>query len=190
MNRLYLVRHARTLIDPNRHHAEWQLDPAGEPQLHALARLPHWSSAHRIVSSSETKAVKTAEAIASMNQLPAVETLDALRELHKGAFVSNHDEAMSMLFRFPDKPVGDGWETAESALRRFDRTVTELLQAARGRDLIVVSHGTVLSLYLAQLQGQSRVNPADWAAIGMPDFCAVDTETMHVIQPFGSWLSN
>lgn len=187
MNRLYLIRHAQTRVDPNRHHSEWELDPAGEPLLKQLAALSHWRNAHRIVSSSEPKAVKTAEVIARLHQLPPVETLDALGELHKGSFVSDHDEAMGTLFRFPDRPVSEGWETAKSALSRFSGAVTRLLQSAMGRDVVVVSHGTVLSLYTAHLAGQSRVNPADWAAVGMPDYCVVDTETMRMVQPFGAW---
>ncbi len=70
MHRLFLVRHGKPRIDPTRHHSEWHLDPAGEPQLIQLAMLPHWSSAYRIVSSKEPKAFQTAEHIARLNRLP------------------------------------------------------------------------------------------------------------------------
>ncbi|MBP2019644.1 broad specificity phosphatase PhoE [Symbiobacterium terraclitae] len=187
MNRLYLVRHARPHMDPTRHHSEWSLDPAGEPELKQLASLPHWSAAYRIVSSEEPKAFQTAAYIAGFNHLPPPETVADLGELHKASFVPNHDEVMAALFRFPDRPAAEGWETAGAALARFVRAITALPEDARGRDLIVVSHGTVLSLYLSHLQGQGRVNPADWARIRMPDYCVVDTRSMRLVQPFGAW---
>lgn len=187
MSRLFLVRHAKPRIDPARHHSEWELDPAGEPQLKKLAMLPHWSEAYRIVSSKEPKALRTAEYIAGLHRLPPPETLADLGELHKGSFVANHDEAMAALFRHPDKPVGEGWETASAALARFSGAIAALVQDARGRDLIVVSHGTVLSLYLSHLQGRDQVDMADWARIRFPDYCVVETSTMRLVQPFGAW---
>lgn len=187
MNRLYLVRHARTQIDPRRHHSQWELDPAGADLLRELAALPHWAAAYRIVSSSEAKAAKTAEEIARVHHLAPVERLAGLQELHKGSFVANHAEAMETLFKFPDRPVGEGWETAQAALARFSAAMEGLIAEAGGRDLIVVSHGTVLSLYLAWVQGKSQVELADWGSIGMPDFCVIETHTMRVIQRFGEW---
>lgn len=187
MGRLFLVRHAKPIIDPTRHHFEWGLDPAGEPLLEQLAGLPHWASAYRVVSSTEPKALKTAEAIVRRHHLPAPEPMAALCELRKGSFVSNHAEVVARLFQFPDEPAAEGWETGSAALARFSEAVTQLIESARGRDLIVVSHGVVLSLYLSRLQGRSRVDPAEWAAIRMPDYCIVDTGTMRLVQPFGAW---
>ncbi len=139
MGRLFLVRHAKPLIDPTRHPSEWNLDPAGEPLLDHFAGLPHWASAHRIVSSREPKAFKTADRIARRHHLPPPETVSALGELHKGSLVPNHAEVVARLFRFPDEPAADGWETASAALARFADAVSRLIQSAQGRDLIVVS---------------------------------------------------
>ncbi|MFS8640753.1 MAG: phosphoglycerate mutase family protein [Symbiobacteriaceae bacterium] len=187
MGRLFLVRHAKPLIDPTRHPSEWDLDPAGEPLLDQFAGLPHWASAHRIVSSREPKAFKTADRIARRHHLPPPETVSALGELHKGSLVPNHAEVVARLFRFPDEPAADGWETASAALVRFADAVSRLIQSAQGRDLIAVSHGIVLSLYLSRLRGESRVDSADWARIRMPDYCVVDTTTLRLVQPFGAW---
>ncbi|MGE5674624.1 MAG: histidine phosphatase family protein [Mycobacterium leprae] len=188
MNRLYLIRHARPAIDPARHHSEWQLDSAGQADLDRMAALPCFGSAYLVVSSSEPKAVKTAVAIIAAHPHLPLACTDDLKELHKGSFVgADHDAVMAQLFRFPGQAVAPGWETAAEALTRVDAAIRQLIGAAVGRDLIVVSHGTVLSLWLAQLRGQAQVDPAEWAAIGFPDFCVVDTGTMAVIQPFGGW---
>lgn len=187
MGRLFLVRHARPVVDPARPPSEWDLDPAGVPLLEQFAGLPHWASACRIVSSAEPKASQTAAHIAGRHRLPPPETVGALGELRKGSFVANHAEVVVRAFRQPEKPAADGWETAADALARFSGAIDRLIESARGRDLVVVSHGIVLSLYLSRLQGQSRVDPDDWARIRMPDYCVVDTAGMRVVQPFGAW---
>lgn len=188
MHKLYLVRHALTRQDRSRNMAAWELDPAGLPLLEQMAALLHWSGAYRVVSSSEHKALATAEAIVRRHGLPAAEPMDALREIHKTGWVGNHDEVMARVFAHPETPSVEGWETAAQALERFVPAAEQVVREAGERDVILVSHATVLSLYLARLNGQSHVNPADWRAVGMPDYAVVDTATMRVVKPFGAWV--
>lgn len=187
MHRLYLVRHAKPIFDRAKPPSRWELDPTGAGRLNRLASLPCFAEAYRIVSSSETKADQTAQAIAAIHGLPAVEQYEALGELYKATLVDNHEQVMTELFLNPDQPVLEGWESAAGALARFRAAVDQLLLDAAGRDLVIASHGTVLSLYLAWLNGQPTVNPADWKAIGMPDLAVVDTASMQAVHPFGAW---
>lgn len=184
---LYLVRHGQSRLEPSVPPHEWQLDPAGAGLLDQLAGLGCFTTAYRVVSSSEPKAVGTAAAIVRRHSLPAVEPIDALREVHKTGFVDDHDAVMERLFREPDRPAVAGWETAAAALGRFGGCLDGLVREADGRDLIVAAHATVLSLWLAALSGQERVNPADWRAVGMPDLAIVDMAARRVVQPFGAW---
>lgn len=187
MGLLYLVRHALTRQDPDRHVAEWELDPAGAADLARLAALPVWAGAPRIVSSSEPKARLTAEAIRAAAELPPVETFDDLREIRKAGWTDRHDQVMADLFARPEEPALPGWETAAAAGARFAGCVERLLAASGGQDLILVSHATVLSIYLAALLGQDRVRYADWRSIGFPDYAVVDVGARQVVQPFGAW---
>lgn len=187
---LYLVRHAKTRPDPSRNPAQWDLDAAGEAQKDRMGALPHWATAYRICSSTEPKAMLTAAAIRQHHpQLPEVEPVDELRELYKASWVGNneHDAVMARVFAEPDKAVLPGWERAADGLARITACIGRLVAEAEGRDLIVVSHATILSIYLAWLQGQERVNPADWAAIGFPDYALVDPARRQVLQRFGDW---
>lgn len=185
MARLYLVRHALTRPDPAQPAAGWALDPAGSADLARMASLPHWGGVGRIVSSPEPKALLTAEAIRSRHELPPAATFDDLREIHKAGWTDRHDEVMAEFFREPGRPALPGWETASDALARFSACVDWLV--AKGGDLILVSHGVVLSLYLADLLGQSHVRYDDWRSIRMPDFALVNAAERRVVQPFGAW---
>ncbi|HLO04087.1 MAG TPA: histidine phosphatase family protein [Symbiobacteriaceae bacterium] len=185
-SKLFLVRHALPIIDPNTPIAEWQLDPKGGEDLQRLASLPLLASACRIVASTEPKALHTARAIQAAQGLPLVDSFTDLGEIHKAGFVPDHDATMARLFAEPSVCVLPGWESAVAALTRF-RTCLDGLLAETDGDLIVASHGTVISLYLAELLGQERVDTVAWAAIGFPDLAIVDPWGRRVLQPFGAW---
>jgi len=188
MHCLYLVRHARPAVVPSQHQSTWELDPAGAEELAALAALPFWQGVSRVYCSTERKAIQTAEAITSRNGLPEPTQVAGLRELEKGGWVGgSHAEVMAEVFRHPDRPVAPGWECASAALDRFRTCSRELLDASGSADVAFVSHGTVLSLYLAELAGRSHVDPAAWASIAMPDLAVVETRTMKLTRPFGAW---
>ena len=189
MGRLILVRHARPVVDPNRGADEWELHPAGQDALERLAALPLFAGAQRIVSSTERKAIATAEAIRRHHTLPPLEQREALGELRKGSFVhGDHDAVMARLFEQPDQPVLEGWESGSDARQRFSTCLEQL--AAETEDLIVVTHGTVLSLYLAALRGQERVDFAEWRSIGMPDVAVVDTGARKLVREFSGRKTN
>lgn len=184
MSRLLLVRHALTRQDRTRNAREWALDPAGSAAVALLAARTEFENVVRVASSSEPKALATAAAISQANGLPTVEPFEGLQEIHKAGWVENHDAVIADLFAFPERPAAPGWETASHAQSRFHEAMERLISETVG-DLLVVSHGIVLSLYLARLRGQERVRFADWQAIRMPDLAVLDRETMHMVQPFG-----
>jgi broad specificity phosphatase PhoE/GNAT superfamily N-acetyltransferase len=183
---LFLVRHALPLIDRTVNMNQWQLDPQGQANLARLAALPSLRTARRIVASPEPKAFHTAEAIRAALGLPAVEPFTALAEIQKGGWVEDHDAVMARVFAEPAVPVLPGWESAASALARFRACVNDRLAETEG-DLVIASHGTVISLYLADLLGQERVHVPDWAAIGFPDLTIVDPWGRRILQRFGAW---
>lgn len=186
LDRLFLVRHARPIIDPNVPVAQWQLDPQGRGDLDRLASLPVLQAARRIVASTEPKAAHTAEAIRATLDLPPIDQFADLGEVHKAGFVQDHDATMARLFAEPSVPVLSGWESAAAALGRFRTCLNERVAETNG-DLIVVAHGTVISLYLAELLGQERVDTDVWAAIGFPDLTIVDPVGRRLLQRFGAW---
>jgi broad specificity phosphatase PhoE len=78
------------------------------------------------------------------------------------------ERAISELFARPDDLVF-GRETAAAALARFDTAVAGVLAAApRDDDVLVVSHGTVIALYVAARSGTD--GRALWKRLGLPSF--------------------
>lgn len=172
---VYFVRHARTIVDPGVASSEWKLDPAGAAALAELAGLSAFAGVQRIVSSTEPKALLTAEAIRARHGLPPVAVFAELGELHKGSFVGDrHDEVVAEVFAHPERQALPDWERAADAEARFAACVERLVAESGGRDLIVVTHGMVLALYLARLNGQSHVDVDQWRAMRMPDLVAVE----------------
>ena len=61
-----------------------------------------------------------------------------------------------------------GGETAHQASERFARTVAEVTSGSMEQNVVVVTHGTVLALFVAQATGLEPF--ALWNRLGLPSF--------------------
>ena len=108
-----------------------------------------------LVSSVEPKARATADHVAERLALTAT-TADGLEEQHRvtAPFLSYSafQRAMRRLFERPAELVF-GEETAEAASTRFSMAIDRLLTEHQDRNVLVVTHGTVISLYLGRYAG-------------------------------------
>ncbi len=179
--RLILVRHGTPVVEDGLPPARWRLSKAGHDAATALGqKLQEEGFAfHRIVCSPETKALDTARAICGGlgGDVVAVETNPGLSEHARetSGFLprSEFDEAIARFFRSdPSKPVfGD--ETADAAFQRFAAVSQQeeyyhLRESVdRGAsDVIAVTHGTVMSLYVGRILG---IDPFPfWQALKTP----------------------
>jgi broad specificity phosphatase PhoE len=146
---LILVRHGRPVIDPDTPPTQWTLCPEGRAAVAALAEKLAPFGAKAAVSSPEPKALQTAEIIGARLGL-SVEVDPGLHE-HKRQHVSFGTEEdfrarIAQVFANPKAPAPGG-ESAEQACERL----TETLARHPVRPLVAVTHGTVLSLYVARL---------------------------------------
>jgi broad specificity phosphatase PhoE len=186
---LYLVRHAEVILRGDVPMPEWQLSPEGERAARDLAHAPEWRSLTLIASSPEAKAVATARPIAEAAGLETRIEPD-LHEVERGAtplVTSTEYEALvAAHFATPDESVA-GWERAADARARASACIEELVSAAEG-SLCVVSHGLVLSHYLAQLRGLRAPALEEWRAIPLPGIAVVDVGTRQVARPFMSLM--
>ena len=86
------------------------------------------------------------------------------------------EAAVEQLFEKPDQLVL-GTETAEQALGRFSATIDKVIEAGQ-TDNVVVTHGTVMTLYAA---GVARVEPTGlWRRLGTPSFVVLGLPDMRV----------
>ncbi len=175
MRRLVLVRHGPPQRVEGVAAREWQLSERGREtcenffsQLVApdAARIQIRPSI--IASSVEPKAVQTAEIIARPFGL-SVETVTGLHE-HDRSNLSYLDapdfsRKVADFLAQPDELVM-GLETANQALHRFTQAVEGVCNRTLTGDVVIVSHGTVMTLYLAPRMNRDPF--LFWQKLGMP----------------------
>jgi broad specificity phosphatase PhoE len=186
---LYLVRHAEVLLRGDQPMTEWQLSPTGEQQSRDLSRAPAWGGLTLIASSPEAKAIATAKPTADAARLELL-IEPGLHEVDRGETPlvtrQEYDAHVAAHFASPDESVS-GWETAASARARAVECIDRLKADAPG-SLCVVSHGLVLSHYLAELRDLPAPKLEEWRAIPLPGIAVVDLQTNELIQPFVSLM--
>jgi broad specificity phosphatase PhoE len=186
---LYLVRHAEVLLRGDQPMTEWQLSPAGQQQARDLSRSPAWRELTLIASSPEAKAVATAQPTADARRLELRIERD-LHEVDRGTTpLVSRDEYHALVaahFAAPEESVSR-WETGEAARKRVVACIDGLVEDAKG-SLCVVSHGLVLSHYLAELRGLDTPPLEEWQAIPLPGIAAVDLERRELVHPFVSLM--
>ena len=153
---LWFVRHAPVELQLDRPASTWELSEEGRADAEALAR--RLAPVARVLSSPEPKAVATAEPIARLSHV-AVETDARLREVERADNAPTYDAHRDAVRRYLAGEPVDGWESRDDALARF-RAAVEGVDGA-----VVVTHGTVLSLFLGY-------GFDEWNSIALPDVIA------------------
>jgi broad specificity phosphatase PhoE len=176
LGRLILVKHALPVVDPAVPAAEWRLAEEGREGARRLAPELKRFDPVAVVASVEPKAWETGAIVAQRLGVPcaAVEGLHE-HERHSATFAASHEEFRAQiraLFDRPDELVfGD--ETAGHAQARFmaavETAIAKWAPLAEGpgeRGLVVVAHGTVITLLCAAWCG---VEPFPlWDSLGLP----------------------
>ena len=170
MRRLVLVKHSMPEIEPEKPASAWKLGGFGRRRAELLAGRLSEFSPDVIWSSREPKAIETAEIVAGERRVP-VEIADGLEEHHRDnvPFLSSKDEfeeAIERFFRYPDRLVL-GRESANQARDRFAAAIDKVIDAGQA-DSIVVTHGTVMTLYVASVAGVQRMG--FWRRLGLPSY--------------------
>jgi broad specificity phosphatase PhoE len=181
-----LIRHARTASTPATPARLWGLSEEGQRAARALADDEILRSVSLFAASHEPKAIQTAAAMA--NGRPILEIAD-LGELDRSAagWIQTQAERLDLVRAILDNPDVSiqGCETAAGAQGRFVRALNELTEANQEGGLAVVSHGTVLSLYMAYLRGLPKADFQEWYRIRLPDLAVVDPNARTVMRDFG-----
>ena len=165
---MLLVRHSEPELDPSAPSEEWRLSEEGRRRCEPLAeRLARYEPCV-LLASSEPKARETAELVAPALGLE-VQLSDGLRETARRTIgwlaLDDLDRGIRKLFERPGEVVF-GEESAGAALARFEAAVAGLPEPS-----VVVTHGTVLSLYAAPRIGRE---PHElWGSLELPDVVEV-----------------
>ena len=103
-------------------------------------------------------------------------TLRGLEEHHRDSepFLTNlqqFHEAIDRFFANPGK-LTYGTESADQGVERFDAAVESAIDDSDARNIMIVCHGTVISLFLSR---QTGISPMDiWRRLNLPSFAAMN----------------
>ena len=165
---MLLVRHSLPEIDPARPAEEWPLSEEGRARCERLAVQVGEYRAQLLLSSPERKALETAELIAPTLGLE-VQPNDDLREHERRTlpFLPRAEflRRMRAFFARPDEVVV-GEESANAARARFAAVVDAIDGPA-----VMVTHGTVIALYVAGSDPDGGF--AFWKTLALPDVVEV-----------------
>ena len=167
---LILIKHAMPVIQPEIASTLWHLTKNGCQAAHNLAVDLISYNAKTVFSSKEPKASATAQGVATILDLP-MEITSNLHEHVRGIADwknsrDNYNNSLNSLFEYPDL-LKFGCETGTDALNRFESAVINLLKKYRSQDIIIVSHGTVISLLVSHW---TKIEPFPfWLRLQLPD---------------------
>jgi broad specificity phosphatase PhoE len=180
-NYLILVKHSVPEIYRDQPANSWKLSEEGRLRAQRLAEELKSFEPDVIISSGESKAKETAEIVASYLGLE-MQLLPSLHE-HDRSNVPylSHDafqDSIRGFFQQPDQLVF-GNETANQAYLRFYQTIHSILNGNIDKTIVVVTHGTVISLFVSRLTGSSDLEL--WSKLGLPSFVAMDLHSNTLI---------
>jgi broad specificity phosphatase PhoE len=168
---LILVRHSLPEIVPSVRASQWHLSEEGRRRCEGLAERLAAYEPDVIVTSLEPKAIETGQIVARVLGIPC-ETAPNLheherpKEEHFGSR-EQFEAQVSCLFEHPGELIF-GNETADEAHDRFASAIGNVLQTHHSGNLAVVTHGTVLTLFVARAAG---IEPVPfWRRLGLPAF--------------------
>lgn len=186
MNHLILVRHSISKPQSDQSPHDWRLTAEGEARCLQLAgQLQGYQPTH-FYSSDEPKAITTANLLMQGlgQESKALQTHANFRETarnHAPFFDDPADfknairEAMSN----PEALIY-GEETFTDALKRFSQAVTRVMEAHPDQTTVIVSHGTILSLYIAQQTNQDSFTV--WSSLDMPAYAIFSLPDMQLVK--------
>ncbi len=184
MSAIHLVRHARSSIDPEVPPGRWRLpSDCSAAALRDSGVLP---ADARWFTSPESKARQTAELLLA----PEATVVTDLREAERsGAWYEDSGEfevAVAAFLTDGTVPAGRSWESRDAVTERVVSALEQIVLDCGGRDCVLVSHGTALTLLVGALTGRTPAT-AEWRALRMPDHCSFEVEPDGEIVPAMAW---
>ncbi|HEU4939755.1 MAG TPA: histidine phosphatase family protein [Vicinamibacterales bacterium] len=179
--RLFLIRHADPEIVANVASADWHLSGRGLERAKTLASTIRPVAVQQIYSSVERKAMQTAEVFGAIFRVPIMPVPGLHEHDRKGTALLPADVFHKTMRSFFSQPAVCvfGNESADEARTRFERALLPLVQDGIG-DIVVVTHGTVLTLAVAE---RCKLDPFHfWQRLGLPSAVSLTVPDMTLEQ--------
>jgi len=179
---LILVKHSLPQILEDVSARDWMLSDEGRRRAYLLAEKLTFFRPKIIVSSIEPKARETASIIAKYLGLE-YQLVNGLHEHDRSNSPHySNDEFQKLVRAFFENPsiLIFGSESADQALERFRRTVKSVLDSYPEKTIVIVGHGTVISLYVSWVTGCDGYEL--WGELGLPSFVVMDIQSRVLIK--------
>jgi broad specificity phosphatase PhoE len=167
---LVLVKHSLPTREPGVPAAQWPLSAEGQQRCGPLAAQLAAYTPATLVSSTELKAQETTALVAARLGLPWTTAPDLHEHDRTGVGwlpEGKLDRRVAAFFAHPAELVF-GRETAAAALTRFQAAVTAVLSQRPQGNVLIVAHGTVITLFVAACAGVEPIS--FWHRLGLPSF--------------------
>jgi broad specificity phosphatase PhoE len=170
MSRLILVRHSISDQRPERPAASWGLTAEGVERCRPLAEQLAAYQPDYIFASVEPKASQTAAAIANHLDMSWTTAADLHEHDRSGEPFTSPEAFVRRVTNFFNQPneLVMGRETAVQAQTRFVTAVQNLIAAHPDKSLLIVAHGTVMTLLTSYFNPIAPI--PFWQGLQMPDF--------------------
>jgi broad specificity phosphatase PhoE len=161
---------------------EWHLSKEGQGLARELAGKLLVYQPEVIVSSGEPKARETAAILAENIGLEFHEVENLHEHDRRGVPYHADDKFQNFIRELFDKPdeLVFGNETANAALARFRHAVDRVLSLYTAKTIVIVAHGTVISLFVSWLSGCDGYSL--WQELGLPSFTVLDIQSKTLIK--------
>lgn len=184
MSNLYFVTHSEVEIDKDIPIDKWHLSKKGKERFRMFLRQPWLSSIDVIYGSSEQKALDGAEIVSSYLNKP-VNMVSDIGEFDRSStgyqpsdvFMEN----VKLFFGSPDISVL-GWETAKHTQDRTISAIEKMVTGNKNKNILVVAHGGVGSVYLAHLLKEPINFMLNQPGNGGGNYFVVDLESNKIIR--------
>jgi broad specificity phosphatase PhoE len=182
MRKLILIKHSVPQQLPSVPARDWRLSEAGRRRCSALAALLSRYHPGCLAASKEPKATETARLVAGALGL-SYQLAEGLHE-HDRSEVGylgreEFESAIAGFFARPHELIF-GKESADAAARRFSAAVQQVIEPCDADDIMIVAHGTVISLFVAQMAG---LDPLDlWRRLDLPSFVVLSLPDYRMIE--------
>jgi broad specificity phosphatase PhoE len=185
--KLVLVRHSLPKMIAGLPASQWRLSEEGRRRCGVLAERLAIYDLSIVIASEESKAIETGQILAELLGLP-FEIAPGLQEHERGVVLDlgSREEFQAQVARLFEHPAElvFGYETADQAYNRFAAAVARVLELHPDSNLAIVSHGTVMTLFLARANGFEPV--PFWKRLGLPAFCVLSLPDYHLLEAVAS----
>ena len=180
---IVLIRHSISEPEATVPANQWRLSHRGRGLCEELAKNMEKYDLDLLVSSIEAKAIETANLTAGYLSIPTEIAL-GIHEHERSnlGFLPSPDHFQARVAAFFEQPdeVVFGSESAVQARIRFAAAIEALIDTYAEESFGVVTHGTVMSLYLAEMLGST---PYDlWRRLGMPAYVCISLPQWEVVE--------